>query len=410
LKIIYQGFLIGEEQITLNALRRFIDLKKSFSLERYTLVLKITDTWGFPPAVDINPTIISEDMVVATTIRGDTNQEGKYVFNNLLPASYRLRMSYKTFRLEDNFTLEKAMTLDVKFPAEFTLNFSIFNSYANRLSSGDISFQRNGKTASTSIQQNGTASAMVPPGDYMILVHADNKLIAQQQIQVRGEKTMDIVTTQGSFLHTLIVYLGLLLVICTFVFCLWKKKVAIGLKFFTIGLFLIALVSPWWTLSGEENTISTTTNTFVVPPQIITLTTSPDSIGGEISAVPEEVTMVLGVLSLLVAVTCFILFLSFLTMKRLRKTTMILSFFSIVILFLSVVIFFYVFSQLTQVGVGSFMGNGNLDVTIPGKAEQTTISCSWGPGIGFYLLIPSLILLILTLFIKRIEKKFIRKK
>jgi hypothetical protein len=163
-------------------------------------------------------------------------------------------------------------------------------------------------------------------------------------------------------------------------------------------------------LSGEENTISTTTNTFVVPPQIITLTTSPDSIGGEISAVPEEVTMVLGVLSLLVAVTCFILFLSFLTMKRLRKTTMILSFFSIVILFLSVVIFFYVFSQLTQVGVGSFMGNGNLDVTILGKAEQTTISCSWGPGIGFYLLIPSLILLILTLFIKRIEKKFIRKK
>jgi hypothetical protein len=251
---------------------------------------------------------------------------------------------------------------------------------------------------------------MVPPGDYMIIVRADNEVIAQQQIQVRGEKTMDIVTTQDSFLHTLIVYLGLILVICTLVFSLWKKRLSFGFKFLTIGLLLIALVSPWWVLSGEKDTVSTTTNTFVIPPQIITLTTSSNAIGGEISAVPEEVPMVLGVLSLLVAVTCFILFLSVLIMKRLRKTTMILSLLSIVILVLSLIVFFYAFSQLTQVGVGSFMGSGNLDVTLPWEVEQTTISCSWGPGIGFYLLIPSLILLVLTFFMKRIEKKFFHKE
>ena len=113
------------------------------------------------------------------------------------------------------------------FPAEFSLDFSVFNSYADRLSSGDISLERNGKTASISIQQNGTASAMVPPGDYMMLVRADNEVIAQQQIQVRGEKTMDIVTTQDSLLHTLIVYLGVLLVICAIVFFFWKKSIAI---------------------------------------------------------------------------------------------------------------------------------------------------------------------------------------
>jgi len=410
LKVFYKGFLIGEEQVTLNILRRFIDLKKSFSLKRYSLILRITDTWDFPPAVDVNPTLVSEDMVVATTIRGETIKAGEYHFSTLFPASYLLSMSYKTFRLEENFLLEKATTFDVTFPAEFPLDFSIFNSYANKLSSGDISLQRYGKTVSTSIQQNGTASTMVPPGDYMILVRVDNEVIAQQQIQVRGEKTMDIVTTQDSFLHTLIVYLGLVLVICTLVFSLWKKKITFCLKFITIGLLLIALVSPWWALSGEKATISTTTNTYVVPPQIITLTTSSNAIGGEISVVPEEVTMVLSVLSLLVAVTCFVLFLSLLIMKRLRKTTMILSFFSIVILFLSLIIFVYAFSQLTQVGVGSFMGSGNLDITIPGEVEQTTISCSWGPGTGFYLLIPSFILLILTLFIKKIEERFIRKE
>jgi hypothetical protein len=409
LKVYYQGFLIGEEQVTLTVLRRFIDLKKSFSLERYSLVLGVIDTWGFPPAVDVNPTLASEEMVVAATIRGVTLEEGQYRFDNLLPASYRLSMSYKAFRLEENFTLEKATTLDVTFPAEFSLDFSVFSSYANKLSGGDISLQRNGKTVSTSIQQNGTASAMVPPGDYMMLVRTDNDVIAQQQIQVRGEKTMDIVTTQDSFLHTLIVYLGVILVFCAIVFFFWKKSIAICLILITIGLLIITLVTPWWVLNGEDGTLSTTTNSFVVPPQIITLTKSSNAIGGEISAVPEDVTMVLGVLSLLVAVTCLFLFLSILTMKRLRKTTRILSLLSIVILVLSLIVFVYAFSQLTQVGVGSFMGSGNLDITIPGETEQKTISCFWGPGIGFYLLIPSLILLVLTFFIKRIEKKFICK-
>ena len=258
LKVVYQGFLIGEEQVTLNILRRFIDLKKSFSLERYDLILRVTDTWDFSPAVDVNPTLISNNMIIATTIRGETIEAGEYHFNNLLPASYCLSMSYKSFRLEENFTLEKATTLDVRFPAEFSLDFSIFNSYANKLSSGDISFQRNGKTVSTSIQQNGTASTMVPPGDYMVLVRSNDEVIAQQQIQVRGEKTMDIVTTQDSFLHTLIVYLGIVLVICTLVFFLWKKKIVFCLKLFTIGLLCIALVSPWWVLSGDNGTISTT--------------------------------------------------------------------------------------------------------------------------------------------------------
>ncbi len=409
LKIFYQGFLIEEEQVTLNILRRFIDLKKSFSLERYSLVLRVTDTWGFPPAVDINPTLNSKDMIAATSIRGETLEEGEYRFNNLLPALYRLSMSYKIFRFEENFTLEKAKTLDVMFPAEFSLDFSVFNSYADRLSSGDVSLERNGKAASISIQQNGTASAMVPPGDYMMLVRADNEVIAQQQIQVRGEKTIDIITTQDSLLHTLIIYLGVLLVICAIVFFFWKKSIAICFKLITIGLLIITLVTPWWVLNGDNGTLSTTTNSFVVPPQIITLTKSSSAIGGEISAVPEDVTMVLGVLSLLVVVTCLFLFLSLLTMKRLRKTTMILSLFSIVILVLSLIVFVYAFSQLTQVGVGSFMGSGNLDVTRPGEVEQTSISCSWGPGIGFYLLIPSLILLVLTFFINRIEKKFFHK-
>ncbi len=131
LKIFYQGFLIGEEQVKLNSLRRFIDMKKSFSLERYGLSLTVTDNWGFAPAVDLNPTLVSSEMATATTIRGESIEEGTYGFSNLLPASYHLSLSYKSFRLEQDVTLDQTTTLTVVFPAEFALNLSIFNSYAD---------------------------------------------------------------------------------------------------------------------------------------------------------------------------------------------------------------------------------------------------------------------------------------
>ncbi len=409
LKILYQGFLIGEKQITLNPLRQFIDVKERFSLERYNLALAVTDTWGFPPAVDVNPGLVSPEMAAATTLRGVASEEGTYLFSNLLPASYRLSLSYKAFKLEKEITLAKATTLDVQFPAEFPLDFSVFNSYAALLSSGEISLQRNGKTKTTSIQQNGTALAYVPPGDYEMRIYTNDEDIAQQQIQVRGEKTMNIITTQGSFLHILIVSLGLLFVIGTLVFILWKKSFASGLKLLTMGLLIIALVSPWWALHGETETVSTTTNTLLIPSQIITLTKSSNAVGGEISAVPEEVTMVLGLLSLLVAVAFLFLLVSLLTMRRLKKTTMIIFFFCVVLLLLTLIIFYFAFSQLTQVGVGSFLGSGMLEITIPGEAEQTSILCSWGPGIGFYLLIASFILLVLPPLIMRMKGRFIRK-
>jgi len=409
LKIFYQGFLIGEEQVKLNSLRRIIDMKKSFSLERYGLSLTVTDTWGFAPAVDVNPTLVSGEMAAATTIRGETLDEGTYGFRNLLPASYHLSLSYKSFRLEQDVSLEHATTLTVMFPAEFALNLSVFNSYADRLLSGEISLQRSGKTESTVIQENGTTIALIPPGDYELLIRANNENIAQQQIQVRGDKKMDIITSQGSLLHIVILYLGLLFLIGSIGFLVWKRQLVTGVKLITISLLIIALVSPWWVLSGESGTVSTTTNTMVIPPKLITLTKSSNATGGEISAVPGEVTMVLGLLSMLVGVACLLIFIGLITEKKLRKITLIISVLSIIVILLTLVVFYYALSQLTQVGVGSFMGSGTLDVTIPGQSTQTAVLCTWGPGISFYLLIVSFVLLLFTFFMKRIKARFSRK-
>ena len=82
---------------------------------------------------------------------------------------------------------------------------------------------------------------------------------------------------------------------------------------------------------------------------------------------------------------------------------MVLSILSMVFLIVSVLIFFYAMGQITEVGVGSFMGSGELDTNLPGIAESRVLPSSWGPGIGFILAIISFVIILLILFQKRLS-------
>ena len=60
-------------------------------------------------------------------------------------------------------------------------------------------------------------------------------------------------------------------------------------------------------------------------------------------------------------------------------------------------------SQLTEVGVGSFVGDNNLEINIPGLSESKVLPCNWGPGIGFYLCIIAAVILSISLFYNRLK-------
>jgi uncharacterized membrane protein len=113
---------------------------------------------------------------------------------------------------------------------------------------------------------------------------------------------------------------------------------------------------------------------------------------------------------MLVGVACLLIFISVLTERKMRKITVIISFLSIIVILLTLIVFYYALSQLTQVGVGSFMGSGTLDITVPGHSVQTAVPCSWGPDISFYLLIISLVLLLVVFFMKTVKTRFFHKK
>jgi len=404
LHIVYQGFLVKEKKIDLGLTHRLFTLKESFDMSLHQLELNVKDTLGLPPSVDISPMLTSSEMIDQISIFAEKIRDGNYRFTDLYPADYTLKMSYKSFVLEEDVGISKDKTLSLSFPAEFTVDLDFMNSYGMSIGDGEITLKRSGKGPGAEIESNGEVTVSVPPGEYELRVSADNEEIAKQKIDVKSDKSISIVTTQESSLHTMVTFLGIVLAVCSIIFFLWKKNIHLSMTLLAIALIIIALVSPWWALSGDTGAISTTTKTLLFPSNIVTLTSSQSVLGGEISFAPPELSMVLELLAMLLMVVCVIVFVCILIKDRFRKIFKILLVVSIVLLVVAVLLYFVSMSLVTDIGVGSFSGGGDLDISIPGLQENAVVTCSWGPGIGFYLSILAIMSMIALSLLKLVRK------
>jgi len=402
LKFYKDGFLVDEKEFRMSILNLNYRVYTTAPIQVYNLIISVKDKWGLVPAIDISPKVTSSEMTLSQSISGINVEPGVYYFEDLFFADYDLTFRYKSFEYNDEIAMNEDEKINIEFDAEYEITLDIKDSYGMDLAEdGEIIISRSGKSKSVDLSKNGKTCFMVPPGDYKIDVVVDDETIAHQNLNVRSEKSLNIVTNKDSFLHTVILYLGIILILFSLLYMWRKKKYLMGLKLILIGLLIISLISPWWVLSGDSGSISTNSKTLLIPPNIVTLSESPSSMGGQISQVPEEVTMVLTLLSILVIACCILIFVSIFTKNKFKKITKILSSSSFAILILCVLVFFYAMSQITMIGVGNFMGSGEVDVTLPGVTESASISSSWGPGVGFYISIIVIVMLIVFFFLKR---------
>jgi len=410
LTVFYQGFLVEQKNIVLRFKNKLKPLCEHFQIETHDLNLEIRDKWGLIPDIDITVKLTSSSMVKPMVIQPDQQKNGVFFYKNIYPADYQLSLKYKSFNLEEEITVKSDKSLSFTFPAEYNINFLIMNSYGLDLTEGQIEISRGGEKIFKKILNDKTETVQVPPGVYDIKIYnANEDEIAKQKIDVKSEKNIEIVTNEGSFLHETVTYLGVLLIFLSFLIWIRKKDQGLAIKMIVVSLILIAFVSPWWELNGEDNMGDTTnTKTLLIPPKIVTLTVSSDAVGGGLSSLPSEVSMILSlIVVLLIFTVLFVILLNF-TVNRFR-TTLILRILSIVFLTVSILIFYMVMSMLAEIGVGGVNGNGEIETDLPGLAENVVFSSHWGLGMGFYLTVLAVIILVLDLTHRRIKHLFLEK-
>ena len=132
----------------------------------------------------------------------------------------------------------------------------------------------------------------------------------------------------------------------------------------------------------------------------MTVTTNGSTAGGDISSVIPEFSLVLILIVLLLVLVAILIFIQVLIEEKHVKLGIVFGLLYIILIILCLLLFQYAMSQVTQVGVGSFSGHGDLEVSIPGDLESNRIfSCHWGPGLGFYFgILVAICLVILFIF------------
>jgi len=402
LNIMYNGFVTYEEAIDLNFFNVIRPVKRFISLELYNLNLVIEDTWGLTPSYVLNPILTSDDMDEIVMLTAEKMNEDSYVFKGVYPAEYQIKIKYKSFELEETIKITgNNEDVSLIFPAEFSLITQTFDTRGIKLKDVDLIISRENKTVELQNNEKASTNVILPPAIYNIKVYYDGEIIGARKINVINNRTVDLITTKEPIFEHFYIYVITIGFFFIFISILSFRKVKI-LSFLKIAVIIIAIVSifaPWWKIQGESINpiLETSTKMYIYPPELITLTKTNSVIAGErgLEFLPELITNFVFLFPLMIFIGCIFIFFN-IVFKRLNKIRLSLFSYSlgILLLILDLSIFYYGMSLLTSVGVGSFYGNGTLNITIPGEGMQISAICYWGADIGFYLILISIIILV----------------
>ena len=396
-KILYNGFIVHNGTIRLGYLTNIIPKKESVSIERYNLKINVFDIWDMPLDVDANPILTSKEMCESTLISGEKISLNGYTFSNLTPSLYTLNLKYKSHSLEQDINLDSDMELDVDFPAEFQIKIRILNSRGLPVEDAKIIISRNNKQLETQTKDSEMTFSL-PPGFYRVELSDKHTLVGSREIDVFGDRNFDFITISEPFFPVLIIIITIILVAISAVFSYVKKDKMYFLLILPISLVIVAVVSPWWVLQGSSSQLETSTHMFLLPLELVTVTTISDVISGELASLPDIFREYVGLIPIFSVLGCLSITASMFFKVFNHRRFYILSLVFASLLFVgSILIFSTGMSMLAEVGVGEFMGRGVLDVSVPGENMVPSVSCSWGPGLGFYFYVISIVILFIVI-------------
>ena len=396
LKVYYDGFLVLSEKIHPYLISKIKPVKKNIDLELSDFKLNVKDTWNLKSTLFLKPEITSLKMNRPTYIQAKKIKDGTYLFLNLFPATYKLSLKFKSFSVEKELEIPKQKDLNLIFPAEFKIKLNILDARGSKLNDVHIILFRENKTKEIIVDNQETLE-FLPPAIYNVKVFSQENLIGSRKLNILGERSFDLITTKEPSYPLIITILIILITSIFLILSLLKNNYVNFLRILSVSFIPISFLYPWWILHGTSSSIETFTKMFIIPIKLITITTSKGIIGGELAFLPDLFYNVNSFIPILSLIGCFIIAGSIIFRKSNKKIVLVLLLLSSALLISSILIFSYSMSQLTEVSIGSFVGDGLIDIKLPGEESSLSIICSWGPNTGFFLYLISIIFILFTI-------------
>lgn len=410
LKIMYKGFVVDEELLQFGYGRSLFPLKRTVDIKQYDWRVNLVDTWGLPWEIELMPRLTSEDMETPTVLIAERRAPDTYQFSDLLPADYLLTVQYKSFVVEKNIRIPTDEEYLV-FPAVYPITLHVMDSRGMDIRDATIQFTRGGKTMETSSNVSGNGEVSLPPGIYMVTVISQGDVIGQRSLNVVGERSIDLITIQEPIYPLLIIVVACVLVLIALVGSIVKRDPLYVLLILVVCLSIVAMVLPWWTLTGSSSEVETSSTMFLAPLELVTIMKTPQVITGELAFFPPLFVNVMTFLPAFTTLACLFVLASLVFRRFDQKRWHMFSLFSAFCILLgSLALFSVAMSAFTKVGIGSFFGEGTVDVKILSEKSVIPVLGHWGPDNGFLMYGISALILLITLVYTLYKNKKKKKK
>lgn len=381
----YKGFRIFNKKIN------FLQKNVNQIVELYNLNVDIFDNIGFSPGVEVQPYLSSSDMINETKIEPDEIINGRYIFKNLPNSNYKLHLSYGSYsKTRDIVINSENKNIKLDFNALFDLTVELLDSRGNNIDyrNNKIYIHREDKKIKSDFQKEKRIA--LPPGEYEIKVLSDDNIIALKNIMLTNDKDIKVVTNTGPVIPVFVnILVNIFLIEMAIIFLLKRISLNSFLKIVAMGLILLSIFQPWWSLNAanENINVTKTSDLYISPQVMIEKVTVNDQEFFDLATIPEVFTNFLGTLLLIVCSGFVLIGISFIPNILLKKRySIILIIASALFLILISAAFTVGMSKITELTLGSLQGQGSINIDLPDKSTASLYGY-WGLGSGFYLCI-----------------------
>jgi hypothetical protein len=392
--ILYKDILVYEDAIRLNNILNKRSDIISINIERYDVDLNIFDKWSLSPDIDLNPIIINDDQIIINSIQKSSTN---YLFEDIPVGEYNLFFSYKSFIIKEKILINTNKNLNIEFPAEYKININTLDSRGIDYHDSIVYISRGEKKVRINEKENYYYE-IIPPGEYNLEIYNDQDLIYKKNIDVFSDTKYDIITIHNTLYPQIFLSILLIVFILIIFYSYVKKSINLVISIIPIILILISIIFPWWTIQGSSNSIESSTSMYLYPIELITITTTTDTIAGEPSYLPELFILAIYIFLLITFVGCIIHVINIYLFKNKKKKIILLSKISSLIIFIfAISIFIFSINELSNITLGGMIGQGYIDSNIIEGGSNIPLNSNWGFGFGFYIYLVSLFIVIINI-------------